>query len=233
MNKKINPLLAVALIIIMAGVSVVVIWRYSAKLKESVPAAQQAGQVSNFKPAVMAEQPPTDNQATATANNEAEPLQNHSDSSTIEYINNEFGFKLNLPAKWKGYKAITFKRTTLPAAGGQEFTSVQILLPTTEPDWEGAGNGYDTIVKGYAAVLDVDIFDINIWNEGFNSTACDQNPKECPSLDGLLIKTDKYMYFASGLDNGLPYDLRQVFSSYWPSFDPKIYVEQNFTLIDN
>lgn len=232
MNKKVNLPLAVALLIIMTGVSGMAIWWYSAKLKESVPAAQQAGQVSNFKPAVTAEQPPTDNQSTAAASNEAEPLQNHSDSSTIEYINNEFGFKLNLPANWgKEYKAITFKDETLPAVGGQEFTSVQILLPTTEPNWEGAGNGTDTIVKGYAAVLDVDIFDINVWNELVNSADCKKNPN-CPYLDGMLAKTDKYIYFASRL-NDLPDDLQQMFSSSWPTFDPATYVEQNFTLINN
>lgn len=110
---------------------------------------------------------------------------------TVYYENKKYGFSLNFPVGWSGYKALDGddSRVITEFQNTEDRKSVLIFLPTTEDGW--ARFTEDPSFNKYALAVSIEMYPKREFDEG-QYLVCNAGPD--PScISGLEIgRTEKY-----------------------------------------
>jgi hypothetical protein len=209
MNKRVSPLLAITVIIIIAILTGGFIWRESHSPIDQVQIVRQYAKPRSIKDQ---DSLPGENNNTACTM-EAKLCPDGSSVSRVApdcqfapcpekaadiYTNAEYGFQITIPEGYAGWKAMVEKDY-----GGKGITYIHMIFPTKDPQWKTmAEENFVTHEKfpGYSSIFAFTVWDKDVFEKA--SKECEKNPTpDCP--DTVLGKNSKYVIDVS-TGNGVP-----------------------------
>jgi hypothetical protein len=167
-----------------------------------------------------------------------EPKNVQNQNTLVHYENTKYGFALELPKEWAGYRAVYEEGNNILCMDATYscVAEVQLLVPTNDPHYfYNPGTGESNKVDGYGRVLMITVVDSKQWDKSFFSPQCKKDPLSniyCPQrmLPSMIGKNDQYVFFIYGGINsgGDPHSWPNELKS---SEDMMGFFQKNFSVI--
>lgn len=180
---------------------------------------------------------------TVSQDNPAPPSDDTSEKPSLAYTNDEFGFSLDLPDSFMGYKAeITRYGKDNPYPFGSGFcgddrftyciADINIVIPTDKPEeyvtfWNGKSNQnkMSSTLDGYKMTgINVSVIDAQKWESMKKNKYCSGDMEKgeildhCPQyqMESFIDQNEKYVYLFAYTSEFSTQELKSIFHAIQP-----------------